>query len=167
MKTVVFSLLALLLFAFPAQALVQTGTSVPAVSLPDTDMTPHALPELMQGKVAMVVYWSLTCPHCHQAMPHFLFMNKRLTGNNFIMIFVNSDGVYMAEATANYAREQKMPAPWLIDEGADDSMPLAQALDVVATPSVFVFDVDGKLIEAQEADSVDIDKLMEIIQKAF
>ncbi len=166
MKTVVYSILALLLLAMPAQALVKPGIKIPELSLPDTSQNHHSIAELAKGKVALVVYWSLTCPHCHQAMPHFLFLNKRLLGNNFIMIFINSDGLAMAQATARFCQEQKIPGPWLIDEGQNDTMPLAQALDVVATPTAFLFDTSGKLVMAQETD-INFDLLMETIQKSF
>jgi thiol-disulfide isomerase/thioredoxin len=170
MKIIILSALMLLCFALPLQALVRPPAPAPQVTLPDTANNQHALPELIKGKVAMVVYWSLTCPHCHQMMPHFLFLNKRLAGNNFIMVFVNSDGMSMAEATANFAASQKIPEPWLVDEGADDSMPLAQALDVVATPSAFLYDAAGNLILSQETyqgNQVDIDLFMASIQKSL
>ena len=166
MKIISYSLLALLLLALPAQALVKPGLQMPDLRLPDSSHQNHSLAELAKGKVALVVYWSLTCPHCHKVMPHLLFMNKRLTGNNFIMIFVNSDGASMAQAIATFGQEQKMPAPWLIDEGAGDSMPLAQTFDIVATPSVFLFNTNGKLVMAQESD-IDLDLLLETIQKSF
>ncbi|MDR1398194.1 MAG: TlpA family protein disulfide reductase [Desulfarculales bacterium] len=170
MKIIVLSALILLCFALPLHALVQPPASVPEISLPDTDNNQHSLPEVIKGKVAMVVYWSLTCPHCQQMMPHFLFLNKRLTGNNFIMVFINSDGMSMAEAVANFAAAQKMPGPWLVDEGPDDSMPLAQALDIVATPGAFLYDTAGNLVLSQETyqeNQVDIDLFMENIQKSF
>ena len=166
MKIIGYSLLALLLLALPAHALVKSGLQMPNLSLPDANNNNHALDKLAEGKVALVVYWSLTCPHCHQAMPHFLFMNKRLAGNNFVMIFVSSDGASMAPAIANFCQEQKMPQPWLIDEGADDSMPLAQIFDIVATPSAFLFDTSGRLVMAQE-NKIDMDLLLETIQKSF
>jgi thiol-disulfide isomerase/thioredoxin len=171
MKTIIFfSALFLFLPSLPAQALVRPPASLPALSLPDTDGQAYFLPDLMKDKVAMLVYWSVTCPHCHQMMPHFLFMNKRLTGNNFVMIFVNSDGMSMAEAVKNYAASQKIPEPWLMDEGPDDSMPLAQLLDIAATPSAFVYDVKGSLRLSQETtqnDQVDIDLLLDTVQKSF
>jgi peroxiredoxin len=164
MKYLFFALLALFLAA-PAQALVQTGTDVPALSLPDDKQNMYSLPDLAKGKVAMFVYWSMTCSHCHKYMPHFLFMNKRLTGNNFVMVFVNSDGEDMASALSKFAAENQLPSPWLLDPS--ENMPFAQALDIAVTPSVFVYDSSGKLIAAQEDGDVDIDLLLEIIQKAF
>jgi thiol-disulfide isomerase/thioredoxin len=163
MKYLFLGLLALFLAA-PAQALVQTGTNVPALSLPDNKQDMYYLPDMTKGKVAMFVYWSMTCSHCHKYMPHFLFMNKRLTGNNFIMVFVNSDGEDMASALSKFAAGNQLPAPWLLDPS--ENMPFAQALDITATPAVFIYDVSGQLIMAQDGD-IDIDLLMETIQKAF
>lgn len=166
MKSIIISIFALFLMVIPAQALVQPGASVPELSLPDTDLNPQSIAELAKGKVALVVYWSLTCPHCHQVMPHLLFLNKRLTGNNFTMIFVNSDGLSMAAAVAKFGEEMKVPGPWLIDEGENDSMPLAQLLDIYATPSVFLYDVNGKLVMSQESD-INLDDLRDTIENSF
>ena len=153
MKKIALLILAILLVnGAPAQALTAPGASIPRLSLPDTQGVQRFLPELMADKVTLLVYWSLTCSHCQKAVPQLLTINNSLAGmNNFRMLFVNCDGLYMAEATEEVSRMQNMPTPWLIDEGVDDSMPLLLALDISMSPSIFLYDVNGTLVRAQQS----------------
>ena len=162
MLLVAFSLLA----PQAAWALSPTASSVPEMSLPDIQGGQHSLRQMTQGKVAVLVYWSLSCPHCQREMPHMVQLAKRLAGNPFILLTINGDGQAMAPAVTAFAREQKIPQPVLLDEGPNDARPVAQHYDIVSTPTVMVFDRQGKLASAQELD-VDWKKLEEDIAKSF
>lgn len=142
------------------------GSSMPDISLPDSQGDRQGLKLLAQDKVVVLVYWSLSCPHCQREMPHLVQLAKRLSGNPFILLTINGDGQAMAPAVKAFALEQKIPHPILLDEGPDDAMPVAQHYDIVATPTVMVFDRQGKLVSAQEL-GVDWKKLEDDIAKSF
>ena len=72
----------------------------------------------------------------------------------------------MAKAAKKMADDFQMPAPCLIDSGPKDTMPAADAFDVVATPTIMVYGKDGKLIQAQEL-TVDMDQLKQAVTGAF
>jgi thiol-disulfide isomerase/thioredoxin len=142
--------LALLLAAPAALALVGPGRAMPLISLPDTQGKLHSLKALSKGKVTLIVYWSVSCPHCRTEIPSILSLARRLEGNPLAVLFVNTDGKAMAPAVEAYAEQEGLPAPWLQDLGPDDSMPLADAYDLIATPGVLVLDSKGVLVLAQE-----------------
>lgn len=156
----------LCLLAAPAGALEGPGTALPDLSLPALDGSSHSLKALTQDKVALVVYWSVSCPHCRQELPGLQKLSRRLDGNPFVMIMVNSDGPAMLPAVKAYVSDYKLPQPVLLDMGPDDSMPLGEALDIVATPTALVFNRKGILIHAQES-SVDQKKLSQAVEGAF
>jgi thiol-disulfide isomerase/thioredoxin len=162
----ILAMVAIFALALPASALVKTGTDLPALSLPGLDGKGHNLSVLTKGKVTVLIYWSLSCPVCRKRMPDFLALNNRLKGNPFAMIMINGDGPAMKPATQGYADKYAMPQPILLDTGPGDSMPLADKLDVIATPTVLVYDAGGKLVFAQELE-IDPAKLNQAVEKAL
>ena len=161
-----FLTLVLAALATPSPALVKTGTPLPRLSLPDTAGRTHQLAQLVKGKVAVIVYWSVSCPHCRREMPGLLELNRQMAGNPLVMIMVNGDGPAMTRAVAKYAQIYQLPRPVLLDQGPRDRMPFAETLDVVVTPTVLVLDKKGRVIQAQE-QSIDMHKLTEAIEQAF
>lgn len=162
----ILALAASLILAAPAAALVETGTVLPALTLPDLEGQEHDLKALTKDKVALLVYWSLSCPLCREQMPEFMALHKRLAGNPFAMIMINGDGPAMTPAAKEYAGQYSMPAPVLLDAGPDDSMPLGEKLDVIATPTVLVYNAKGVLVHAQEL-KVDLAKLNQAVDNAL
>ena len=162
----ILALAASLALAAPAMALVKTGANLPDLSLPDLNGGDHAIKALTKDKVAVLVYWSLSCPLCRKQMPDFMAMNKRLAGNPFVLIMINGDGPAMRPAAQAYAAKYAMPDPVLLDTGPDDSMPLGDILDVIATPTALVFSPKGVLVHAQEL-KVDLPKLNQAVDNAL
>lgn len=160
------ALAAVMALAAPALGLVKNGTNLPALTLPDLDGGEQDLSALAKDKVTVLIYWSLSCPLCRKQMPEFMALNKRLAGNPFAMIMINGDGPAMKPASKAYAQQYSMPVPVLLDSGPKDSMPLGEKLDVIATPTVLVYDAKGVLVHVQELE-VDLTKLNEAVDKAF
>ncbi|MCB2193538.1 MAG: TlpA family protein disulfide reductase [Deltaproteobacteria bacterium] len=146
----VVSLILALCLATPAAALVGPGEPLADLTLPDTQGNKHRLADLVQDKAAVIVYWSVSCPHCRTEIPHMLSLAKELQGNPMVMLFVNTDGKAMTPAVKAYAQREGLPKPWLMDLGPGDSLPLADAYDLIATPAVLVLDKKGTLLLAQE-----------------
>ncbi|MGD8563160.1 MAG: TlpA disulfide reductase family protein [Desulfarculaceae bacterium] len=152
--------------SLPAGSLVKPGVKLPPLELPDTGGQRHALADLTKDKVSVLVYWSISCPDCKREMPRLLALGRRLTGNPFIMLLINSDGPDMVEAARTYAQGYNMPEPVLRDEGPNDSLPLADVFDIKGTPTVLVLDKKGVLIQAQQI-KIDMPKLTQAIEAAF
>jgi peroxiredoxin len=155
-----------LLAAAPAAALVGPGAPLAHITLPDTQGGEHQLAELVKDKVALIVYWSITCPHCRVEIPKLLALGRAYQGNPFVMLFVSTDGKAMAPAVSAYARRAGLPQPWLLDLGPGDSLPLADAYDLIATPGVLVLDKSGKLVLAQELKP-DLKQVKQAIRSGF
>lgn len=150
-KALALSLTLALISAAPAAlALVGPGQAMPQISLPDTQGKLYSLNQLSKDKVALIVYWSVSCPHCRAEIPGILSLARRLEGNPLVVLFVNTDGKAMAPAVEAFAQQEGIPAPWLQDLGPDDAMPLADAYDLIATPAVLVINPQGVLVLAQE-----------------
>lgn len=158
--------LALLLPAAAAQALVKPGKAMPPMTLPDATGASHDLKASIKDKVALVVYWSVSCPHCQKELPQLLALAKRLEGNPFTLVLINTDGQAMAPVVQAYAAEHKLPGPLVMDVGPQDSVPFADAFDIIATPGVLVFDRGGRLVYITEL-TVDYQALQQAIDKAF
>ena len=149
-----------------AHALIKPGATLPPLKLPDAQGATVDLAALTKGKVAILVYWSVSCPHCRRDMPQLIELNQQMSGNPFVMLMINNDGPAMAQAAVNYAKQYQLPGPVIIDSGPGDSMPLGEAWDVVATPTVLVLDPKGKLVHAQEVQ-VDMNQIKNALDKAF
>ena len=166
MARILTALLMVLCCALPVQALPPAGSTLGALKLPDASGGTLDLAAATKDKVAVIVYWSISCPHCRAEMPNLLEMNRELEGNPFVMLAINGDGPDMAKAAKKMAEDFKLPGPCLIDSGPGDTMPAADAFDVVATPTILVYDKTGKLIQAQEL-KVDMEKLKKAVTGAF
>ncbi|MCF8034529.1 MAG: TlpA family protein disulfide reductase [Desulfarculaceae bacterium] len=165
-KFIILALLVSLLAAAPAAALVGPGQPLVEVTLPDTDGKDHRLADLVKDKVALIVYWSVTCPHCRIDMPKLLSLGRSFQGNPFVLLTVNTDGKAMTPAVKAYAAQSGLPQPWLMDLGPKDSLPLADAYDLIATPAVLVLDKHGKLLLAQELKP-DLAQIKKAIRSGF
>lgn len=158
--------LAGLLPASPAAALSKPGAMLPALTLPDAQGQTVNLGELSKDKVTLLVYWSISCPHCREQLPKLQALAKRFQGNPFLFLLVNTDGQAMASAVTAYAADHRLPGPLVMDVGPKDTLPVADFFDIVATPGVLVFDKTGKLVFAQELQ-VDMDQVSQAIEKSF
>ncbi|MCB2225571.1 MAG: TlpA family protein disulfide reductase [Desulfarculaceae bacterium] len=165
-KFIILALAISLLAAAPAAALVGPGEPLKDVTMPDTSGQNHSLADLVKGKVALIVYWSVTCPHCRIEMPKLLSLGRSFEGNPFVLLTVNTDGKAMTPAVKAYAAQSGLPQPWLMDTGPKDTLPLADAYDLIATPAVLVLDKDGKLVLAQELKP-DLGQVKKAIRSGF
>jgi peroxiredoxin len=155
-----------LVFAAQSAALEPKGTMLPDVMLPSTSGELYKLKELCAGKITMLVYWSVTCPHCIHEMPALLKLNQRLAGNPFQMITISTDSPDMIPAVQSMAEDFGLPDPVLMDMGDNDALPVAEHYDIMVTPTLLILDRSGKLIHSVETEA-DIDQLAEMITAAF
>ena len=134
----------------PVAAMVGPGGDLPTLNLPDADGGRHDLNKSLKGNVSLIIYWSVSCPYCRKYTPGLLELARRYDGNPFKLILINCDGPAMAPAAKAYARKNGLPGPVILDSGPDDAEPLAEALDLDATPTVIVVNSQGKITALQE-----------------
>ena len=134
------------------------GDSAPNFELPDTSGQAHAVPADPPPPATVLIQ---TCNHC----PYVIAWNPRLRavaedyadrGVRFLAINSNDSSRYPADSLDHMKRfvsDQSWPIPYLYDE----SQEVAQALDAIATPHVFVFDGEHRLVYqgAPDADHTD------------
>ena len=134
------------------------GDTAPSFELPDTSGQVHAVPSEPAPPATVIVQ---TCNHC----PYVIAWNPRLRqvaedyaprGVRFLAINSNDASRYPADSLDHMKRfvsDQSWPIPYLYDESQD----VAHALDAVATPHVFVFDSEHRLVYqgAPDADHTD------------
>ena len=134
------------------------GDSAPNFELPDTSGEVHSVPAEPAPPATVLVQ---TCNHC----PYVIAWNPRLRavaeeyaprGVRFLAFSSNDAERYPAdspERMAQFVREHDWPIPYAFDE----SQEVAHALDAVATPHVFVFDSEHRLVYqgAPDADHQD------------
>ena len=123
------------------------GDPAPSFELPDTSGQVHAVPADPAPPATVIVQ---TCNHC----PYVIAWTPRLRqvaedyapkGVRFLAVNSNDASRYPADSLDHMKRfvtDQSWPIPYLYDE----SQEVARALDAVATPHVFVFDGEHRLV---------------------
>ena len=139
-----FIFCAAMVLSGPVAAMVGPGGDLPTLNLPDADGGRHDLNKSLKGNVSLIIYWSVSCPYCRKYTPGLLELARRYDGNPFKLILINCDGPAMAPAAKAYARKNGLPGPVILDSGPDDAEPLAEALDLDATPTVIVVNSQGQ-----------------------
>jgi hypothetical protein len=118
------------------------GDQAPALSLPDTDGTEHALAD---GRPTAVIF---TCNHC----PYALAWHDRLMdvgrdyGDRVRFLAVNpNDAERYPGDSLERMRERVAAEDWTMPYLRDESQEAAHAFGARTTPDVFLLDADGRL----------------------
>jgi thiol-disulfide isomerase/thioredoxin len=111
------------------------SSGLPGVSLSaGLDLSAH------QGKVVIVDFWASWCVPCRRSFPWMNAMQAKYADQGLVIIAVNMDAV--GNEAADFLREY--PADFEIVYDPDGE--LAREYDVIAMPSSYVFDRQGKQI---------------------
>jgi len=93
-----------------------------------------------QGKVVVLDFWASWCVPCRRSFPWLNSMQEKFSDDGLVVIGVNVD----AEPADAQNFLQEVPARFqLVSDHAGD---LARRYEVIAMPSSYVFDREGKLI---------------------
>ena len=110
-------------------------SGLPGVSLgAGLDLSAH------QGKVVIVDFWASWCVPCRRSFPWMNAMQAKYEDQGLVIIAVNMDAD--GNEAADFLREY--PADFEIVYDPDGE--LAREYDVIAMPSSYVFDRQGKQI---------------------
>jgi thiol-disulfide isomerase/thioredoxin len=114
-----------------------------------------------RGRVVVLSFWGLWCPHCRDMFPHERALVHRLAGRPFTLLGVNSDDDRQAVLEA----QKRLPLPWQsLWDGGSPHGPIAQAWHVNGWPSVFVIDHKGR-VRYREVRGSDLDRAVDRLMK--
>lgn len=121
---------ALIATVFASAALAASGT--PAAVDP---LSPHA------GKVVLVDFWASWCTPCRRSFPWMNDMQTKYADDGLVIVAVNVDND--REAALRFLEEH--PPGFEVHYDADHA--LARRFEVVAMPSSFLLDRDGRIVD--------------------
>lgn len=114
----------------------------------------------LRGKIVLVNFWATSCPGCVKEMPSLVetYNQYRSKGFEIIAVAMSYDP---PNYVANFAQTRQLPFPVALDvDGAH-----ARAFgDVQVTPTSFLIDKDGRILE-QTLGDVDFAKLKALLAK--
>jgi peroxiredoxin len=135
------------------------GKRAPEFQLPSaSDGAPRALSSLLaQGKVNVLVFWSVDCPHCKKSLPE---MNRWITENggdvNVISVARVTNDASRTQ-TKEFLRLSGFKFPTLLDQ----DFQAASQYYVTATPTVLVLRPDGTVHSTMSATETNYGRFFE------
>lgn len=130
-------LLALLAVAYPAEASLRIGSTLPPVTLPGIDGASVRIPESLRGKVIILHFWQVGCSSCKLEMPAMddLYVKYRRKGLEVLAVNVGQK----KEVVRTFAAELGVSYPLLIDPEEKG----ARLFGVTNVPRTYVIDRKG------------------------
>lgn len=139
------------------------GSIAPKCELRDLNGKVVQFPK--DGKVNLIMYWSLFCHKCIDEMPIII---KEIQNNknleNLEAYFITLDTEKFKIAVENFIKKRNLSCTVLFEEIASDSYVSADLWGVVTTPSVFVVGTDSRIVFHREG-IFSIDELISVIKK--
>ncbi len=128
----------------PAQKTLKPGDIAPAFETKTVDGQPLRLSDF-RGKYVLLDVWATWCGPCVGETPHLKAAYDAFgAGKNFVMIGLSLDNT--ASAPATYARKNNIK--WIQGFlGPGPESHVAPLYGVDAIPSIFLIDLEGKIIE--------------------
>jgi peroxiredoxin len=117
------------------------GDMAPDFTLEDTEGNKVTLSSL-RGKVVMVNFWATWCPPCKEEMPSMERLNKMMTGEDFVMLAINTDD-NGRDVVPDFL--EKNPHDFTVLY--DDQGGVKQSYGVYKMPESFIINKDGKIVE--------------------
>ncbi len=120
------------------------GDAAPAwTDLPGTDGQKHALADLKDAKVVVVVFTCNSCPVAGDYEERIIAAAKKHAGKvEFVAINVNRIAEDSLENMTARAKEKQYPFPYLYDQ----TQQIAKAYGAAFTPEFFVLSPDRKIV---------------------
>lgn len=130
------------------KGLLAVGASAPDFKLPDvTSGTEFSLKDFEGKKALMVVFICRHCPYVQHVKKALAAIGRDYADKDAAIVAISSNdpaanAADAPESLAEMAAEEGFKFPFLFDETQD----VARAYTAVATPDVFLFDKDRKLV---------------------
>jgi peroxiredoxin len=115
--------------------------------LPDLEGVPHQLSQY-RGKVVIVNFWSVECPHSERTDRYILSLLEQWRGE-VVMLSIAANRNESAQRVAEAARARHIPQVLV-----DAEHRVADLYEAVTTPHVFVVDREGFLRYRGTVDNI-------------
>ena len=134
---VLLFLLCLVAAAFPAEAALRIGSTLPPMTLPAADGSAVGIPESVRGKVLILHFWQIGCSSCKLEMPAMDGLYRQYRRKGLAILAVNAG--QKEELVRSFAAELGVSYPLLIDaEGKS-----AALYGVMDVPRTYIIDRKG------------------------
>lgn len=129
----------------PAQlrSLIAVGEKAPGFSLKTLEGKPVAF-RPGDGKPALIVFWSISCPVCRELTPMMNDISRKYA-SEVRMVSVNLDGPRFSNAVRSYIKENRLAFPVGLDDIRGDLFIASDPYGVEHTPTAVVVDGAGKV----------------------
>jgi hypothetical protein len=122
---------------------VRTDGPFPRASLRDLDGRLHPLEETWKDGGALVLIGHRNCKTTRETIPYVDRIHRRRTRGRVLLLLQDEPDTARALAS-----DLKLDVPILLEE---DPYPVAAALDLVAVPTLFELDGEGRIVKVVEA----------------
>lgn len=135
---------------------VSTGNPAPELVINDINYAPASMKNTLKGKLGMIYFWSSTCPQCMEHTPKVFEVYQKYKNKGFEVYSVSLDSDYAAWVKA----VQDMKLEWVnVSELKGWNSDVINTYALERTPSVFLVDKEGNILDKNFAPSELEDKL--------
>jgi peroxiredoxin len=123
--------------------MLSVGDRAPGLDLPLTtiDGDPTTLAELSAGKSLLLILLKTSCKSCKIGLPFASTVLKRIGDAPLAVVAVSQDS---PNVSRSFRRRYEVDLPFVLDS---DPYPLSVAYDIEATPSWFLINPEGEIIQ--------------------
>jgi len=100
-----------------------------------------------RGKYVYIDAWATWCSPCKQQIPYLQQLEKELHDKNIVFVSISMDKPKSKEKWEKFVKEKELPGVQLISENAFDTR-IAKDYKINSIPRFFLFDPEGKIIDA-------------------
>jgi thiol-disulfide isomerase/thioredoxin len=96
----------------------QTARPAPEISAGAWINTAPIPPASLRGKVALIEFWTLSCPNCRKVQPHITEWYRKYANQGLVVIGVftpDTDGESNLANVQEYVRSHQIPYPVAVD----------------------------------------------------
>ncbi len=147
------------LFAFSKGLLQPQASQVPDISLNSIDGR-ILNPQNYKGQTTLVTFWASTCTTCISEMPHLVDLYNELKQDGFEIIAI-AMSYDPPNRVVELSASEKLPYSIVLDIDGNAAKAFG---DIQATPTSFLVDADGQIVERMTG-KINIDSLRQQIIK--
>ena len=148
----------------PELRLRDPGERLPALTLYDLGGKSRRLAEAPGGGPILILFWSVYCPNCKDAMPELVKLHERWRDRGIALWAINVDGDRFSNAVKAYVDDMELTFPVLLDRLEGDYLVAADPLGVSKTPTLYLAEPDGTILLRQVVE-VDFDALTSALSR--